>query len=1023
MGKKAVASILGVLIMAGTFFFGIDVHAQGGVSVKMTLSDASTGEPVGFATVSLTDTTTSRTYKFAMSAADGKVSILGVRNGVFLLKAEMMGYKPYARVLDVKGKSVDLGTVKMDQDVEMLDAASITAVGNQMIVKKDTVEYTASLFKTSDNDMLEELLKKLPGVEVDSDGSITANGETITKVMIDGKEFFLDDPQLATKNIPAKIIEKVKVVEKKSDQAQFTGIDDGEEETVIDLSIKPGMMDGWFGNAMAGGGHDLPDKGFYNAGNPWYSEGWRYQGAMMAGRFSRNSQLSVILNYNNTNNRGFNDIAGSMMQTMRGSRGFGRGVGGWGRNGITTSWMAGVNGAFDLLDGDMELNGNYLYSGSNRYVEEESSKITYMDDGSSLIYDNDGYNISNSQGHRFGVRLEHSFSENTSIIFEPQFNFGYGNYSEYSDFSTWSDPGNGGERSLTNKGFNENNGYNTNWNSSGFLLFRQKLGKPGRTVSANVFYNFSNNNLDGFNQSYTYTDDADGTEPADESFVNQRYEQNSRSSSINLRAVYTEPLGHDFYLEANYSYSWNRSTSVKDTYQSVTNALTSGYDQSMGRDVAHLVYSYDGEFRNEDYSNSISNTYQNHSVGANFMYQKEKIRAQAGASFRPTITDNLTNGEKYESTVFNWSPQMMFSYDFDDNTNVRMFYFGNSSQPSTSQLMPVADNSDPLNVSFGNPYLRPYFNHNMRGMFRFTDKDTFLTINTRVGGGLVQDGITNALWYDDGGVQYSMPLNGPLSGNADMRFSLNTPIAKSQFSIFTMTNFRYSRSTSYVGRTDIGQSDAFTALYYNEADGTMDYEAFHRDFFSHSDDGSLGLNLLDFFQESRTQTLSFTQRLRFTYRNDLVEIDLGGRTRMSKSWYTVAEYNQSATWNNQVDLSMNWTIPGGVNLIADADYNWYNGYTTQQDDELVINAEISKLLFKNKFTLALKAYDILNQSKNLNVSDASNYHQETRNNTLGRYIILSLTYRFGNFNANGQQRGPGGPGGPGRGPIGPPPRR
>ena len=253
MGKKAVVSILGVLIMAGTFFFGIDVHAQGGVSVKMTLSDASTGEPVGFATVSLTDTTTSRTYKFAMSAADGKVSVVGVRNGVFLLKAEMMGYKPYTKVLDVAGKPVDLGTVKMEQDVEVLEAASVTAVGNQMIVKKDTVEYTASLFKTSDNDMLEELLKKLPGVEVDSDGTITANGETITKVMIDGKEFFLDDPQLATKNIPAKIIEKVKVVEKKSDQAQFTGIDDGDEETVIDLSIKPGMMDGWFGNARTDG--------------------------------------------------------------------------------------------------------------------------------------------------------------------------------------------------------------------------------------------------------------------------------------------------------------------------------------------------------------------------------------------------------------------------------------------------------------------------------------------------------------------------------------------------------------------------------------------------------------------------------------------------------------------------------------------------------------------------------------------------------------------------------------------------
>ena len=994
------------LVLIGALVSENDAVAQGGVSVKMLLSDASTGEPVGFATVSLTDTTTSRTYKFGMSTEKGEVQLTGVRNGVFRLKAEMMGYKPYEKILDINGRPVDLGTVRMSQDVEVLEAASVTAVGNQMIVKKDTVEYSAALFKTTDNDMLEELLKKLPGVEVDSDGTITANGETISKIMIDGKEFFLDDPQLASKNIPAKIIDKVKVVEKKSDQAEFTGIDDGEEETVIDLSIKPGMLDGWFGNAMAGGGHDMPDKGFYTQESPWYKEGWRYQGAMMAGRFSKNSQLSVILNYNNTNNRGFNDVAGSMMQTMRGSRGFGRGTGGWGRNGITTSWMAGVNGAFDLLDGDMELNGNYLYSGSNRYVEEESSRITYMDDGSSLIYDNNGYNISNSQGHRFGIRLEHKFTENTSILFEPQFNFGHGSFSEYSDFTTYTDPGDGSDRSLTNEGFNENTGYNTNWNMSGFLLFRQRLGKPGRTLSANIYYNFSNNDLDGFNQSYTHNDNPEEGETPEE-IVNQRYDQESKSSSISGRIVYTEPLGGDFYLEANYSYSWNRSTSFKNTYDSSTND---------GVENGYLNYNSQGETWNPYYSNSVVNDYQNHSAGMNFMYQKGKVRAQLGAAFRPTITDNETNGEKYESTVYNWSPQMMLSYDFNDNSNVRMFYFGRSSQPSTSQLMPVADNSDPRNVSFGNPYLEPYFNHNIRGMFRYTNKDTFTSIHTRVGGAMVQNGITNALWYDDDKVQYSLPLNGPVSGNADMRFSVSSPIARSQFSIFSMTNFRYSRSMSYVGRSQMG--DAFTTMYYNETEGTMDYETFHRDFFEHSDPASRCLELLDYFQQSNTNSLSFTQRLRFTFRNDLVEIDLGGRTRMSKSWYSVTEYNQSATWNNKIDLSMNWTIPGGINLIADADYNWYNGYSTQQEDEFVLNAEISKLLFKDKFTLALKAYDILGQSKNLNVSDESNYHQETVNNTLGRYIILSLTYRFGNFNGNGQHRGPGG-----HGPMGPPPRR
>ena len=982
-------------------------YAQGGVSVSMVLSDSSNGEPVGFATVSLTDTTTARTYKFSMSAADGKVYILGVRNGVFLLKAEMMGYKTYSNIVKVSGKSVDLGTVRLEPDIQLLEAARVTAVGNQMIVKKDTVEYTASLFKTSDNDMLEELLKKLPGVEVDSDGTITANGETITKVMIDGKEFFLDDPQLATKNIPAKIIEKVKVVEKKSDQAEFTGIDDGDEETVIDLSIKPGMMDGWFGNAMAGGGHDIRQKGYYSAENPWYKDGWRYQGAMMAGRFGKKSQLSIILNANNTNNRGFNDVAGSMMQTMRGSRGFGRGTGGWGRNGITTSWMAGANGAFDLLDGDMELIGNYLYNGSNRYVTEDSRKITYMDDGTNTIYDNRGENITNSQGHRFGVRLEHKFSENTSILFEPQFNFGHGNFSENSDFETYTKRQDGSE-TRDNYGFSDNTGFNTNWNASGFFLFRQRLGKPGRTISANIRYDFSNNDLDGFNQSYTHNDNPEEGETPEE-IVNQRYDQESKSSSISGRIVYTEPLGGDFYLEANYSYSWNRSTSFKNTYDSSTND---------GVENGYLNYNSQGETWNPYYSNSVVNDYQNHSAGMNFMYQKGKVRAQLGAAFRPTITDNETNGEKYESTVYNWSPQMMLSYDFNDNSNVRMFYFGRSSQPSTSQLMPVADNSDPRNVSFGNPYLEPYFNHNIRGMFRYTNKDTFTSIHTRVGGAMVQNGITNALWYDDDKVQYSLPLNGPVSGNADMRFSVSSPIARSQFSIFSMTNFRYSRSMSYVGRSQMG--DAFTTMYYNETEGTMDYETFHRDFFEHSDPASRCLELLDYFQQSNTNSLSFTQRLRFTFRNDLVEIDLGGRTRMSKSWYSVTEYNQSATWNNKIDLSMNWTIPGGINLIADADYNWYNGYSTQQEDEFVLNAEISKLLFKDKFTLALKAYDILGQSKNLNVSDESNYHQETVNNTLGRYIILSLTYRFGNFNGNGQHRGPGGPG---HGPMGPPPRR
>ena len=967
-------SFLRSFVASMALLLSFTAFAQGSFSVKLRLLDSKTSEPVSFATVSLTVKGHDTAAKYVLTDIDGNAEIAKVKKGTYVLKAELMGYVTHTQEISLV-KNLELGDVKMDEDVKVLDAASVTAVGNPIVVKKDTIEYTASSFKTSDNDMLEALLKKLPGVEVEADGTITANGETIKKITIDGKTFFLDDPQLASKNIPAKLIEKVKVVEKKSDQARFTGIDDGEEETIIDLSMRPGMMQGWFGNVMGGGGHDVPGAGSD-------MNDWRYQGAAMVGRFTDKSQISVILNGNNTNNRGFNDMAGSMMQGMRGGGGgMGRGMGGWGgRNGITTSWMGGLNGAFTLCDGDMDLAGNYLYNGSINEVMEESSKITYLDDGSRLLNNQNGNDRTMTQGHRFGIRLEHEFSENTSILFEPQFNFGHGSYNEFSNFETLTERGE--VRDSTNKGFSNNFGDNQNWQTSGFFLFRQRLGKPGRTISANVRYSFSNNEMAGNNMSLTQVKSA-GTGAWGDERVDQRFDQNSKGSSLSGRVVYTEPLGHDFFLEANYQYGWNRNTSFKNTVNNLTGEV------------------------DERYSNQILNRSITQRAGINFSYQKEKFRAQLGASINPTDTYNETTGhDPYRSKVINWSPQAMLNYEFNDNTNIRFFYWGRSSQPSTSQLLPVPDNSNPLNISLGNPNLNPYFNHSIRGNFGYTNKKTFTSVHARFGAGLVENAITNAQWYDKAGVQYSIPVNGPGTGNVDLRVMVNSPFGKSGFSIFSMTYGRYNQSTSFIGTNALD-----TEKYYNAEEASFDYNAFARDYadLSESDD----------FINNKTQTMSFTQRLRLTYRNDFVELTVGGRTRMNKSWYTMENSQLTATWNNQIDASMNWTIPGGINIISDVDYNWYNGYTTPQEDEIIVNAEITKLLFKNKCTLALKAYDILGQSKNLSVSDSANYHMETRNNTLGRYIILSLTYRFGNFGG-----GPGGHGGPGgRGPMGGGPRR
>ena len=987
--KKTALFILKTLLMGAMMLLGVASYAQGSFTVKLRLIDEKTADPVGFATVSLTEKGHETASKFVLTDEEGKGTLTKVGKKTYTLKAELMGYKTYQQEINVE-KNLDLGDIKMAEDVEVLDASKVSAVGNPITVKKDTIEYNASSFKVSDNDMLEELLKKLPGVEIGTDGSITANGETINKITIDGKTFFLDDPQLATKNIPAKLVEKVKVVEKKSEQAQFTGIDDGEEETVIDLSVRKGMMNGFFGNVMGGGGHDVP--------SPQNNmDDWRYQGAAMVGRFSEKSQVSVILNANNTNNRGFNDMAGSMMQGMRGGGGgMGRGMGGWGRrNGITTSWMGGLNGAFEFFDGDMDLAGNYLYNGSDNYVEETSTKTTYLEDGGRLIYDNRGSSTTRSQGHRFGVRLEHKFSESTSILFEPQVNFGSGNFSEISDFETYSERV-GSQRNKTNDGYTNNNGANDNWSTSGFLLLRQRIGKPGRTISANIRYSFSNNQLAGLNQSLTNVYDESSANGNGE-IVNQFYDSQSKSASLRGRVVYTEPLAKHLFLEANYEYSWNRSESVKDTYDSGSNALVDG----------KLQYISDGAVRNDIYSNDILNRYINQRAGLNLSWQKEKFRAQLGAAVNPTDTKNETNGEKYNNKVVNWSPQAMVRYDINDNTNFRMFYHGRSSQPSTSQLMPVPDNSNPLNVSFGNPYLKPYFNHNIRANFGYTNKKSFTSVHANIRGGLVQDAITNAQWYDKAGAQYSIPVNGPGTGNINAHVMVNSPLGKSDFSIFSMTNGGYNQSTSYIGT---GRLD--TAKYYDAENAEFDYDLFNKDFPT--------LEGVEEFSTNKIQTLNFTQRLRFTYRNDFVELTLGGRTRMSKSWYSIASATNTTTWNNQIDASMNWTIPGGINLLADVDYNWYEGYTTPQEKEFILNAEITKLLFKNTCTLALKAYDIFAQSKNLSVTDASNYHQEVRNNTLGRYIILSFTYRFGTFGGNRGGAPMGGPGG--RGPMGPPRR-
>ena len=952
---------------------GISAIAQT-YAVKAVLQDSKDKSPLSFATAAISKTgdKNAKALAYTLSEENGSVEFTNLKPGNYTLKAELMGYKPFTKEFKIENADVNLGVLSVTPDLQQLDAAKVTDRGNPIQMKRDTIAFTSSTFKITENDMLEDLIKKIPGMEVSEDGSITHNGKTISKITIDGKTFFLNDPQIATKNLPAKIVDKLKVIEKKSDQAEFTGIDDGEEETILDLTVKPGMMKGSFGNLMGGGGHDIPSTSV---------EGdWRFQTAGFLGNFTDNYQISAVLNANNTNNRGFNDLAGSMMGGMRGGGGgMGRGQGGWGGgNGITTSYMAGVNGGTNLFDGKMDISGNGMFNHSSKSVIEDSFKETRLDD-SSLLYDSEGNSNTQTLGAGLGMRLEHKFSENTSIIFEPRLNFGGGSFADSENTLTRTlNYDNPADTLNTNRSSSLQSGNNRSLSTSGFVLLRQKLGIPGRTLTLMGNYNISRNRIfDALNQSNTITYDSGGNENGNTP-VNHSYKQESNSTTLSARATFTQPLAEKLFAEVNASYSWSESNSNKSTYDN----LNSGA----------LV---------DSYSNDIFNQFTSQTVGANLLYQPGEARFQLGFSLIPSQMHNRTNsGSSFQIdttiTRFNWSPQLMIYTPLGEDANIRFNYRGRSNTPSTMQLITVPDNSNPLAVSFGNPNLAPYFSHNLSGDFRWNNKKTYASVNARWNASYTQDPIVNASWYTNG-IAYSMPVNGPSGMNVNFNIFANVPVPNTKFTFGNMTRVGWSRNSSYVGK------DIDTDRYL-QPDGSLDYEAFFGDYEQ----------IRAKLEENRTNTFSVMERLRAIWRSDALELELSARTRMNLTDYTLASTSdRTTTWNNQIRANATWTWDQiGLSTKGEFNYNWYEGYSNKQPDEYVLNLEIQKLILNNKATVAVKGYDLLGQSKNLTVSDSGNTHIEAINNTLGRYIIVSFTYRFGNFDRD-RMAPPHGPGGPG----------
>ena len=982
-----------LFLLSAGMLLGLGLSAQ---TVKGVLVDESTGEALGFATVSLTRDGQNKPAKYMLSDDKGAFSLESVRNGSYVVVAELLGYQAYSKQIKVESKDIDLGKIEMKLDREYLDAAEVSAIGNAVIIKKDTIEYNASSFLTTDNDNLVDLLKKMPGIEVADNGTITVNGQSVSKITIQGKTFFLDDPQIASQNIPAKLVKKLKVIRKKSEQAEFTGIDDGQEETVIDLTVPQGMMNGIVGRVTAGVGHDVPSKN--NDLNDW-----RFSGNAFLGRFSDNTQISLIANANNANVQGATNFSGNMMGNMMGGGMMG---GMMGMGGISTNYMGGLNAASNFFDNRMELGGNYNYNNSSTLSDSKTSTLSHETMGD-ILENRGSYSVTNSYGHNFGLRLEHKFSENTSILFQPSIRFGGGDYTQHNETESFLD------RALTknyvkrNDSEEDNTGVNKNFSAQGFFLFRQRLGIPGRTLTANVNFNLQKNGMDAINNSVTHFY-ADGVQTG-ETLLSQNVIQDQQNYSVNTRLTYTEPLGNYFYLEGNYSYNWSKSVSEKNSYDLFND------------------HTFDPR-----YSNGTLNLNRRHEIGVDLLFQNDQLHLQAGFSampqytFNSTKTYNMASGayvpQEYEDNRWNFSPQVMMFYNFTDDKTLRFFYRGTSSQPSIQQLQPTPDPSNVLNQTLGNPSLTPYFQHNINAEYRSSNRVTFSSFNIRANGGFTQNPIVNMTIRDEKGVSYSIPFNGPTTKNAGFNMFSNTPLGRgSAFSINNNTGANWNQSFSFEG-VNVDMSKFYESDFYdfiNEIVGKFADPAFYK---AH-------------VVEHYTDNYSVNERLRLTYRGTSLQASIGASTNMNHTQYRhkgdaalIAEYEKrmqeaglstqnSTTWTNMAtaELTWNWTA-AGMSLSTNANYRWYNGFTTPQDPQMIINATISKTI--GAANLSLYVSDLLGQSRNLRVTDSNNRHVESLSKTLGRYIILSFSYNFGSM-GRGAGRGrmgggmPGGRGGRG----------
>ena len=910
--------------------------------------DAELREPMVQASVQLFRQRDSTFVGGSVTDLRGNFSVEAPGNGIFRIKISSVGFQPIEREVTLRhNQSQDLGMLMMSTDAVLLKEAVVTGRAAQVMVKKDTLVYNPDAFRTPEGSPIEELIKRMPGAEVDEDGNITVNGKAIQKILIDGKEFMLGDVETALKNLPVSIIQNVKFYDQQSDQARITGIEDGNKETVLDFTIKKGMNRGYMTNLDIAGGTEH-----------------RYASRGMGSSFTDNMRFVLMGNFNNKEEN----------------------AGWWNRRGLNSRKMLGTNLNYD--DGEkLKIDASVRWNHRGGDNENENSSENFYSQDYRTFSNSQSRSLSRSNNWNGNVRFEWKPDSLTNILFRANGSYGTNDGISTSASATFdADPYLSVDNplasldqlapSLVNHNQSASLSYGENKNAWGMLQLYRRLNARGRNITVRFEGSIgdSENRNTSNNDVHLYR--VKNQAGQDSTYFTARYNTTPSDNKGYVTSVtYSEPLWEGAHLQANYELRYNQNKSDRQTYefsrmaQNPFSGIAPDYrewDPWLGTLEPLDPYLDPNLSRYSEYKNYT------HNIRLTLRHYQEEYDYNVGVLVQPQHSNFIQDYRGiYVDTirnVTNVTPTLDFHYKFSDQHDIWFHYRGDTRQPEITQLLAIRDDSNPLYITEGNPGLKPQFTNSLNVYYKNYISKYKRSIVLYGNYRHIRNSISNLVRYNAAtGGSESRPENINGNWNADGGFNFNTAIdSAAHWNVGSDTRLRYNNYVSYVAQA---KADA---------------------------------------EKNTTRTTSVNQRLNISFRNDWLEVTLDGNVNYQHSRNELQPNANLDTWRFSYGGQVMVRLPMDFEISTNLHENSRRGFNdpSSNTNELIWNGQVSKMFLKDKsLIVALNFYDVLAQQSNYERWVNATGRSDTRYNSINTYAMLHVRYRLNIFGGKADTEG------------------